>query len=673
MPGKWAKRRLRLAKGVVVCSVIPFLIHAYEYGPDAGLANVPGEVGTCALAGCHVGTPVNGGGGGVMINSPGGQTYVPGTKQHIVVTITDSKQKRWGFELTARLAADPSTMAGSFSPTDSHTQLVCASADLSVQLNGFRTCPARLPLIYIEHSLGGYSFIQPSPATFEFDWNPPATDVGPVTIYVSANAANGDLTVNGDHIYTAEYTLVTTAAPPTINAGGVRNAASLTPAGLPNSGIAPGSIFVINGNNLGLQTALAGTAVQVTATGATLAAPVSAVSATQVTAIMPSDAPLGAGTITVTTNSQTSAPEPVLVTAAGFGIYTLNGAGIGPAQATNANGDLITLNNPADPGQAITLAGTGLGAIDAASVTAYVGTEPAVVQYAGGSGAAPGQDQVTFVIPNDAITGCYVPVAVVVDSIASNFASIAIAPAGSVCSDGNGFSPFQSGGTVRLASINLTRMTSLAGSGVIDSGSAVFTSYTASQLASSLGPFQTASVGGCLVFDSVSVIDPTQPQSLAAGSAIAISGPNGSRVLTAPLAQWAMYLDPGDYTLTGFGGSDVGPFQAQVSMPPPLVWTNAASITSVIRQQGVTVTWTGGDPNGFVYVTGYSGAMFTCTASASAGTFTVPPLVTNALPESASGALALVGVSAPVPFTATGLDIGLATASSGISQPEPFQ
>lgn len=209
--------------------------------------------------------------------------------------------------------------------------------------------------------------------------------------------------------------------------------------------------------------------------------------------------------------------------------------------------------------------------------------------------------------------------------------------------------------------------------GVTDSGSAVFASYTAGQLASSLGPFQAVSVGGCLVFDSVNVIDPTQPPSLDSGAAIAISGPNGSRVLTAPLAQWAMYLDPGDYTLTGFGGSDVGAFQVRMSMPPPIVWTNAASITNVTRSQGVTVTWTGGDPTGFVYITGYSGAMFTCTAPASAGAFTVPPLVTNALPASASGALTLIGVSAPVPFTAEGIDIGLATASSGISQPEPFQ
>jgi hypothetical protein len=46
--------------------------------------------------------------------------------------------------------------------------------------------------------------------------------------------------------------------------------------------------------------------------------------------------------------------------------------------------------------------------------------------------------QKTFTIPADAITGCYVPLSVVVNSITSNSASLAIAPAGSACVDGNG-------------------------------------------------------------------------------------------------------------------------------------------------------------------------------------------------------------------------------------------
>ena len=38
---------------------------------------------------------------------------------------------------------------------------------------------------------------------YEFDWTPPATAVGNITIYVAGNAANGNGNEQGDHIYTA--------------------------------------------------------------------------------------------------------------------------------------------------------------------------------------------------------------------------------------------------------------------------------------------------------------------------------------------------------------------------------------------------------------------------------------------------------------------------------------
>jgi uncharacterized protein (TIGR03437 family) len=711
------KTKLRVAKGVVILSVVPLLIHAYEYGPDPGAAGVPGENGSCSQSGCHTGTAVNGGGGSVTVTFPGDMTYTPGQTQHLIVTIDDSKERKWGFELTARLASDVTQMAGSFSPTDKRTQLMCSTADF-VQFDNFDTCPANRPLQYIEHTLAGYSFTQPSPGQYEFDWNVPETDIGPVTIFVAANAANGDLTQNGDHIYTANYTLTAGAgggsATPSITSGGVRNAASQAIPGLPNAAIAQGSIFTIKGTNLGpaaaavsgnpLQTTLAGTSVQVTVNGASVAAPVSAASATQVTAIMPSTAATGSGTVTVTMNGQASATEPVQVTSANFGVYTLNGAGSGPAQASDSNGNAITLTNSAQPGATVTLMGTGLGASSAddvsqpskqdvsSSVTLYVGTEKTPTQYAGRSGAAPGQDQITFAVPSDAITGCYVPVFAVVNNITSNFASIAIAGPGGACSDLNGFTP--SSGNVRLGSISLTR-TATTGAATVDSGAAAFGLYTSSQLASSLGPFQTASSGGCLVFGftggSAVVTDPTQPQGLNAGTAIAISGSNGAKQLTsiqsgiygAQLATSAsggkLYLDPGGYTVSGTGGADVGAFQAQVTALPAITWTNAASISSVDRSKGVTVTWSGGDPKGSVIISGSStsaqgnGALFTCTAPPAAGTFTVPATVTMALPASSSGVLTVMGSSAPVSFTASGIDIGLAVAASGVSQADPFQ
>jgi hypothetical protein len=48
-------------------------------------------------------------------------------------------------------------------------------------------------------------------------------------------------------------------------------------------------------------------------------------------------------------------------------------------------------------------------------------------------------------------------------------------------------------------------------------------------------------------------------------------------------------------------------------------------------------------------------------------------MVTLALPASSSGGLTLMGVSAAATFTADGIDIGLATAANGVSQPATFE
>jgi hypothetical protein len=191
---------------------------------------------------------------------------------------------------------------------------------------------------------------------------------------------------------------------------------------------------------------------------------------------------------------------------------------------------------------------------------------------------------------------------------------------------------------------------------------------------------------------SAAVNDPTQPQALNAGTAISISGPNGAKQLTMPqgaspgvyktqLASGPpLYLDPGTYTFMSTGGADVGAIQGQIVMPPAIVWSNATAAASIDRTKGLSVQWTGGDPAGFLTISGYAnlaqgnaGAMFTCSAAAAAGTFTVPPTVMQALPASSSGGITLTGTSAPVAFTAQGVDVGLATASSGVSQPAVFQ
>src|SRR5664279_710485 len=142
------KRKLYIAKVAVIMGVIPILLWAYEYGPDPGYSGVPKELGTCTASGCHVGTtnnPANK--GSVSVAFPSGQTYVPGVKQHLVVTIADPTQRAWGFQLTARLAHDTTSVAGTFASTDPNTTIMCAPTSFASELEASyvagktQTCP----------------------------------------------------------------------------------------------------------------------------------------------------------------------------------------------------------------------------------------------------------------------------------------------------------------------------------------------------------------------------------------------------------------------------------------------------------------------------------------------------------------------------------------------------
>lgn len=115
-------------------------------------------------------------------------------------------------------------------------------------------------------------------------------------------------------------------AQPTV--GGLLNNYSYIRPGLPNYGIAEGSIFDIFGTDLAasttsqgvpLNTSLGGSSVSVTVNGTTTQAIPYFVSPGQIAAILPSATPVGTGTITVTNGSQTSAPAPITVVESAFG------------------------------------------------------------------------------------------------------------------------------------------------------------------------------------------------------------------------------------------------------------------------------------------------------------------------------------------------------------------
>ena len=395
--------------------------------------------------------------------------------------------------------------------------------------------------------------------------------------------------------------------------------------------------------------------------------------------------------------------------------------------------DLNTLTSPTFPGQTVILWGTGLGPVsgkeadmplpgdmkDALGVQVWVGSKPATVSYAGRSGCCAALDQVIFVVP-EAIQGCYVPVVVKAGGVVSNFTSMSVAPSvGGACSDADGIDPadlktLQSDGSVRLGAVNFTRIglnvTSKLGPivGASDTVHSIFGKYSSGQLWASLGVTQSPSVGSCTVSQFLGLnplpTDPIKPTSLDAGSSLSINGPAGTKaiaststgVYSATLGgenldelltgtPAAPYLLAGSYTINGTGGSAVGSFATPFTIPSDVTWTNSADITTIDRTKDLTITWSGGSANNFVAISGLGvvpsagalgpstdspGNVFLCIAPASAGTFTVPSIVLQALPPSSTISVVptsflLVGTqTAAVKFSSTGLDHGYVTYRS---------
>jgi hypothetical protein len=143
------------------------------------------------------------------------------------------------------------------------------------------------------------------------------------------------------------------------------------------------------------------------------------------------------------------------------------------------------------------------------------------------------------------------------------------------------------------------------------------------------------------------------------------------------LADGAIPSSGGAFSFRGTGGADVGAFTSNLSLSPLLSWTNQAAVASVNRTQGITVTWTGGNPGTYVSITGTSGsaagavAGFTCVAPVAAGQFFVPPYVLSALPAG-NGAVELQNYVYAT-LSASGLDLVQALGDVSITANSVYQ
>jgi uncharacterized protein (TIGR03437 family) len=526
-------------------------------------------------------------------------------------------------------------------------------------------------------------------------------------------------------------------ARPAIDPHRVVNAASYYAPGLPGGSIAQGSIFTIFGSALGpaqgisqssfpLTTTFSNVSIQVTQGSTVVNAIPLYVSESQINAIMPSNAPLGWASVWANFNGKSN-PSPIYIVHDSPGIFTFTGTGIGPAAVQNVLSDGTLVNNSyqasATPGQTEQMYLTGLSPISAPDnqpppagnvatpVEVWVGDVPAKVVYSGRSPCCSGLDQIDFVVPTDALQGCWVPVYVRTSHAAvSNFASLAISSNGGACSDSSNSlsAAIQSGGSFGVVSLNRMVVHEDAGVNATVDVSNDFVNYTAlkaSGVPYAFLPFYASPPPGtCTVYPGIGdfletgSIPVTPPSALDGGTQLAVSGPGGQKSVTtsqnvAPLGSYLplyslpdhLYLKPGAYTLTTNGGANVAGFTTSVTVPGAPTWTNRDQITTVDRSQPLTINWSGAVSDQPVTILGVgsdlptnSSALFFCAAPAGATRFTIPAQVLSALPPSRKNPLASKDViyllsASYSAYNASGLSVGAATGAYVLGKTVTFQ
>jgi len=200
---------------------------------------------------------------------------------------------------------------------------------------------------------------------------------------------------------------------------------------------------------------------------------------------------------------------------------------------------------------------------------------------------------------------------------------------------------------------------------------------------------------------SLNIVDPYPNLTftyLDGGDPLTVTGPNGLRNLPRSVNSVGRigyaadtgagvagnWMDPGAYVFTGPGSTAVGSFRGSLIVPTEFVVTNPSAMGTIERAAGLTVTWTGGDPDTLVFITGSSivssptgslaGASFQCYASNPAGRFTVPVSVLQQLPASGSisagnvsivspGSIGVSSISKQVRVPVTGIDVFSLTSS----------
>ena len=136
---------------------------------------------------CHWDNPLNDGAGRVGLSGVP-DTYTPGERYPITVTIAHPDLVKSGFQMSARF--EDGRNAGAFRGADERTE--------PIRDDGGR-------ITYVQQTSTGSEPGAKGAARWEVEWTAPESG-GAVVFHLAGNAANGDLSPLGDYIYTTGAT-----------------------------------------------------------------------------------------------------------------------------------------------------------------------------------------------------------------------------------------------------------------------------------------------------------------------------------------------------------------------------------------------------------------------------------------------------------------------------------
>ncbi len=415
-----------------------------------------------------------------------------------------------------------------------------------------------------------------------------------------------------------------------------------------------------------------------------------------------------------------NAPGIFAISSGGFGPGVIQNFQSPAIQPINS------LDTPAARGQTIIIWATGLGRAPFPDnvaptpqnldfpISVSIGERDAPLSYAGRSPCCAGVDQLVVRIPDDAPLGCYVPVRVKSANGVSNTVTMAIAdsPAGGRCRDAT--NPFTDliRDSRRQGLLHLSRNTSYIDSytaapeqNTTDSVRAYFVNRPASPFL--FDPyFAYPAPGSCLLHQSSGNVFRGAPlrgvlpasATLDAGVALGLSTTSAGGNATVPRVPGpqagyaelvgsqrasdgvgALKLDfPNATRVEGNAGSAVGPFSAGLNTANVFIWSERNTIDSISREFPLRVFFIPNDGTAsmVLHVVSYQAVpnattAITCVAAPQASTIAVPVDLLSHLTPSAGrydGSFAAIALGAvpllrAVPFSAPGLDGGLAVFS----------